>query len=93
MKITCALSEKQIQDLYKLIDYKMLNASKEKPFDGSSFMTGLFKSIESKKGVETASKFLQVVPALILDLASNRKFATVDFDIQSVKKLNAAFMV
>ena len=92
MKITCALSEKQIQDLYKLIAYKMLNASKEKPFDASSFMTGLFKSIESKKGVETASKFLQVVPALILDVASNRKFAAVDFDIQAVRNLNASFM-
>ena len=50
MNISCALSNKQIEKLYKFV-YKSMAASlkENKPFKPKATMIELFKDIESKK--------------------------------------------
>jgi hypothetical protein len=63
MKVTCALSQSQIEKLYANVYGHMLNQGEA--FDAKQYMTDLFNKIAKKKDVETASKFLQQVPSLI----------------------------
>ena len=63
MKVTCALSQSQIENLYANVYVHMLNQGKA--FDSKQYMTDLFNKIAKKKDVETAAKFLQQVPSFI----------------------------
>ena len=63
MKVTCALSQSQIEKLYANVYGHMLNQGEA--FDAKQYMTDLFNKIAKKKDVETAAKFLQQVPSLI----------------------------
>jgi hypothetical protein len=63
MKVTCALSQSQIEKLYANVYGHMLNQGEA--FDAKQYMTDLFNKIAKKKDVDTAAKFLQQVPSLI----------------------------
>ena len=63
MKITCALSQSQIEKLYANVYGYMLN--KGNAFEPKQYMIDLFDKLAKKKDVETAAKFLQQVPSLI----------------------------
>ncbi len=63
MKVTCALSQSQIEKLYANVYVHMLNQGEA--FDPKQYMTDLFNKIAKKKDVETAAKFLQQVPSFI----------------------------
>jgi hypothetical protein len=63
MKITCALSQSQIEKLYANVYGYMLNKGND--FEPKQYMIDLFDKLAKKKDVETAAKFLQQVPSLI----------------------------
>ena len=63
MKVTCALSQSQIEKLYANVYGHMLNQGEA--FDAKQYMTDLFNKIAKNKDVDTAAKFLQQVPSLI----------------------------
>jgi hypothetical protein len=63
MKVTCALTQSQIEKLYANVYGHMLNQGEA--FDAKQYMTDLFNKIAKKKDVDTAAKFLQQVPSLI----------------------------
>ena len=77
MKVTCALSQSQIEKLYANVYGHMLNQGEA--FDPKQYMTDLFNKIAKKKDVDTAAKFLQQVPSLI-GIASFRP-SLEEFDI------------
>lgn len=77
MKVTCALSQSQIEKLYANVYGHMLNQGEA--FDPKQYMTDLFTKIAKKKDVDTAAKFLQQVPSLI-GIASFRP-SLGEFDI------------
>jgi hypothetical protein len=63
MKVTCALTQSQVEKLYANVYGHMLN--KGEAFDAKQYMTDLFNKIAKSKDIDTASKFLQQVPSLI----------------------------
>ena len=63
MKVTCALTQSQVEKLYANVYGHMLN--KGEAFDAKQYMTDLFNKIAKSKDVDTAAKFLQQVPSLI----------------------------
>ena len=63
MKVTCALTQSQVEKLYANVYGHMLNQGEA--FDAKQYMTDLFNKIAKSKDVDTASKFLQQVPSLI----------------------------
>ena len=79
MKVTCALSQSQIEKLYANVYGHMLNQGEA--FDPKQYMTDLFNKIAKKKDVDTAAKFLQQVPSMI-GIASFRP-GIEEFDIST----------
>ena len=66
MKITCALSQSQIEKLYAHVYGHMINSIKKNvEFDTKTYMTDLFNKITNEKDSDTAAKFLQQIPTLI----------------------------
>ena len=63
MKVTCALTQSQVEKLYANVYGHMLNQGEA--FDAKQYMTDLFNKIAKNKDVDTAAKFLQQVPSLI----------------------------
>ena len=61
--ISCALNRKQIEVLYKAVYTNMI---KDKNFTPDAYMQSLFNKIKTKKDAETAAKFIQQVPGLVL---------------------------
>ena len=92
MAITCALSPKQIENLYlnaygKLLDIKEQNV----PFDHNAYMQDLFNMIAEKKDVDTAAKFIQQVPLLLLTAAVKPAFRGLSISLDSIRALDAQF--
>ena len=63
----CALSEKQIANLYTYV-YKVMLKEGDK-FNPESFMQTLFDDLSKAKDIATASKFIQHVPKIILSIS------------------------
>lgn len=63
MKVTCALTQSQVEKLYANVYGHMLNQGEA--FDAKQYMTDLFNKIAKNSDVDTAAKFLQQVPSLI----------------------------
>ena len=89
-KITCSLSEAQIENLYGNI-YGHL--TKDKSFDPSKYMKDLYDKILKKSDAATASKFLQQVPALLYTASARVDLTTLpeNFDPKKVLELNKLF--
>jgi glutaredoxin 2 len=94
MAINCALTDDQINNLYKHV-YASMIASPE-AFDVTNYMRDLFQSIKNK-AAETvpeeanlhAAKFLQVVPRLIADIALENP--NINVDLNTVRNSMFAF--
>ena len=85
MKVTCALSESQIEKLYAHAYgtmYKFLAASKEdKPsFDTKAYMLDLFDKIAEKEDVATAAKFIQFLPTILIQAKTKLRNLKVDLN-------------
>ena len=65
--ITCALSPKQIELLYKHT-YKSLKGQVGKEFQSDSFMKDLYKKMLETSDADTAAKFIQPLPTIIANL-------------------------
>ena len=78
MAITCALGDKHIGALTKVIAKSMLNALEAgKAFDVNNFMNDLYSKIKEKQGVDNAIQYMQQVPYI-----TNRILAKLeDLDI------------
>ena len=67
MKITCAVSPIQLEKIYAAVSKKMRQAQSENtPFDADAYMKDLFKKITKAKDIDTAVKFLQPVPLMVV---------------------------
>jgi hypothetical protein len=87
MKITCALSQTQIEKLYANVYGHMSANLKGEKFDAKSYMQDLFEKIANKKDVETAAKFLQQVPTFIGRISYNPGFEDIDINDKELKQL------
>ena len=78
MAITCALGDKHIGALTKVIAKSMLNALEAgEAFDVNNFMNDLYSKIKEKQGVDNAIQYMQQVPYI-----TNRLLAKLeDLDI------------
>ena len=67
MNISCALSSSQIKGLFKYV-YKTMaeTLAANQSFNANETMQVLFNKIESNEDADTAAKFLQVVPKMII---------------------------
>ena len=93
MKMTCAISQQQAENLYKNV-YKSLSESlksTDKIFDADKYMENLFNSIADKKDEDTAIKFLQQVPSIIRVIASKPAFDDLDVKLDPIKDLGKSF--
>jgi hypothetical protein len=96
MSITCALSDSQIEKLFKLT-YKRMKDSLDSgtEFDAEDFMKDLFNKIAGKQDAETAAKFIQHVPAMVYALSAKSAFKNLDFkdtlNESAIKKLSRQF--
>jgi alkylated DNA repair dioxygenase AlkB len=92
MSITCALSDSQIEKLFKLTYKKMKDAlDSNQEFDVNLFMDDIFKKIAEKENVETAAKFVQQIPAMVYNLLGKKALLDLDADSTSIRKLNKQF--
>ena len=69
--ITCALTPKQLENLYKVTWINMKDQNKK--FDPSIFMQEIFDKIKAKSDAENAAKFIQPIPDLILNLVGDNR--------------------
>ena len=92
MAITCALSPKQIEALY-IKSVRELKKAKEQnvPFDHNAYMQDLFNKIAEKKDIDTAAKFIQQVPLLLLTAAVKPAFRGLSTDLNAIKALDTQF--
>jgi hypothetical protein len=82
MNISCALSSSQIKGLFKYV-YKTMaeTLAANQSFNANETMQVLFNKIESNEDADTAAKFLQVVPKMII-------VATISKELVSDLKLD-----
>lgn len=92
MKIVCALSPKQVENLYKDIYKNMLNSLEaDKAFNANDYMKKLFTQIAEKKDVATAMKFLQQVPSIMRAVGVKTQFDDLDISLDALKPLATNF--
>jgi len=92
MKIVCALSPKQVENLYKDIYKNMLNSLEaDKAFNANDYMKTLFTQIAEKKDVPTAMKFLQQVPSIMRAVGVKSQFDNLDISLDALKPLVTDF--
>jgi hypothetical protein len=92
MKIVCALSPKQVENLYKDIYKNMLNALEaNEAFNANDYMKKLFTQIAEKKDVATAMKFLQQVPSIMRAVGVKTQFDDLDISLDALKPLATNF--
>lgn len=92
MKIVCALSPKQVENLYKDVYKNMLNALEaDKAFNANDYMKTLFTQIAEKKDVATAMKFLQQVPGIMRAVGVKSQFDALDISLDALKPLATNF--
>lgn len=92
MKITCAISPSQIQNLYKHAYAKMYKALQQKEdFNAEAYMRDLFEKIAKTKDEATAAKFLQQVPSVLGTLALNSKLIDLDVKVDPLRALIKKF--
>ena len=92
MSITCALSQVQLEKLYKYVFSNLLKHMQEnKTFDSESFMKDLFAKTSEKSSPENAAKFLQQTPLMIMTAAVRPSMRNLDIDINVVKNYDKIF--
>ena len=98
MNISCALSSSQIKGLFKYV-YKTMSETlaAKQSFNANETMQVLFNKIESNEDADTAAKFLQVVPKMIIvatiskELVSDLKLDK-DSSLDSLRSLLGKFL-
>jgi hypothetical protein len=75
----CALSEKQIENLYTYV-YKSMIKDGDK-FNPQSFMQNLFDDIVKEKDIATASKFIQHIPKIISSIELKKDLSIIEPNI------------
>jgi hypothetical protein len=90
--ITCAINNIEIvKALYSDINGALIAAEKSKSeFDHVSYMKDLFKDLSKQGTPESAAKYLQSVPRLIID-AKNLYFENVKADLNNLQELNIRY--
>jgi predicted NAD-dependent protein-ADP-ribosyltransferase YbiA (DUF1768 family) len=92
MKIVCALSPTQVENLYKDVYKNMLNSLEaNEPFNANNYMKNLFTQIAEKKDVATAMKFLQQAPGIMRAVGVKSQFDALDFSVDALKSLAVDF--
>jgi len=92
MKIVCALSPKQVENLYKDVYKNMLSSLEAKEtFNANDYMKTLFTQIADKADVATAMKFLQQAPGIMRAVGVKPQFDTLDFSVDALKSLALDF--
>jgi hypothetical protein len=92
MKIVCALSPTQVENLYKDVYKNMLNSLEaNETFNANDYMKNLFTQIAEKKDVATAMKFLQQVPSIMRAVGVKSQFDALDISLDALKPLATDF--
>jgi hypothetical protein len=92
MKIVCALSPRQVENLYKDVYKNMLSSLEAKEaFNANNYMKKLFTQIAEKKDVATAMKFLQQVPGIMRAVGVKSQFDALDISLDALKPLATNF--
>ena len=92
MKIVCALSPKQVENLYKDVYKNMLSSLEAKEtFNANDYMKTLFTQIADKADVATAMKFLQQVPSIMRAVGVKSQFDDLDISLDALKPLATNF--
>ena len=92
MKITCALSQSQIEKLYAHVYGHMLDSIKKGvEFDTKTYMTDLFNKIANGKDADTAAKFLQQIPTLIGTASFRPSLEELDIKTDNLRPLIKLF--
>lgn len=92
MKIVCALSPKQVENLYKDVYKNMLSSLEAKEtFNANDYMKTLFTQIADKADVATAMKFLQQVPSIMRAIGVKTQFDDLDISLDALKPLATNF--
>ena len=88
MKIVCALSPRQVENLYKDVYKNMLSSLEAKEaFNANNYMKKLFTQIAEKKDVGTAMKFLQQAPGIMRAVGVKSQFDALDISLDALKPL------
>ena len=92
MKITCALSQPQIEKLYAHVYGHMIDSIKKGvEFNTKTYMTDLFNKIAGAKDADTASKFLQQIPTLIGTASFRPSLGDLDIKTDNLRPLIKSF--
>jgi hypothetical protein len=75
----CALSEKQIENLYTYVYKSMIKDGDN--FNSQSFMQNLFDDIVKEKDIATASKFIQHIPKIIRSIELKKDLSIIEPNI------------
>jgi hypothetical protein len=75
----CALSEKQIENLYTYVYKSMIKDGDN--FNPQSFMQNLFDDIVKEKDIATASKFIQHIPKIIRSIELKKDLSIIEPNI------------
>ena len=78
----CALSEKQIENLYTYIYKSMIKDGDN--FNPESFMQKLFDDIVKEKDIATASKFIQHIPKIISSISNKKDLGYIESSVPLV---------
>lgn len=98
MSITCALSDDQIKNLFKLTYKRMQEALDSKTeFNADDYMKDLYNKISTREDADTAAKFIQQVPTIIRTIGAKTMFLNLDFtsnlDEKALKQLSRDFSI
>ena len=86
MKFKCALSDSQIKKLYAHVYGNMSKAADAKQaFDPKTYMQDLFEKIKNSSDEDTAAKFIQQVPRLMMVAAVKPKTLTLRIDTNPIR--------
>ena len=92
MKITCALSQPQIEKLYAHVYGHMIDSIKKGvEFNTKTYMTDLFNKIAGAKDADTAAKFLQQIPTLIGTASFRPSLSDLDIKTDNLRPLIKSF--
>ena len=78
----CALSEKQIENLYTYVYKSMIKDGDN--FNPESFMQKLFDDIVKEKDIATASKFIQHIPKIISSISNKKDLGYIESSVPLV---------
>ena len=92
MKIVCALSPRQVENLYKDVYKNMLSSLEaNETFNANNYMKNLFTQIADKKDVATAMKFLQQAPGIMRAVGVKSQFDALEISLDALKPLATDF--